>query len=194
MRKLLSLVAVATAAAAMPGAASAATCVAMNCEFTPGDVEFTTAGDTTPPITGAVSATIGRTDIGEGIFTDIYRFIVDADGFGSGSISTSLSGLTTDVDFLSVTINGQTVPIFGQNTDVEFAGISGVAIMAGELNELIVSGSSAGLGSYGGNLTFTPATAPIPEPATWAMMLMGFGGLGYTMRRSRRANARVQFA
>jgi hypothetical protein len=28
--------------------------------------------------------------------------------------------------------------------------------------------------------------APVPEPATWAMMLLGFGGIGMAMRRRRR--------
>ena len=29
----------------------------------------------------------------------------------------------------------------------------------------------------------------VPEPATWAMMLLGFGGIGFSMRRSRRSNS-----
>ena len=29
-------------------------------------------------------------------------------------------------------------------------------------------------------------TAPVPEPATWAMMIVGFAGIGAMMRRSRR--------
>ena len=33
------------------------------------------------------------------------------------------------------------------------------------------------------------ATAAVPEPATWAMMLIGFGGIGFQMRRQRRKNA-----
>ena len=28
--------------------------------------------------------------------------------------------------------------------------------------------------------------APVPEPATWAMMLLGFGAVGFTLRRRRR--------
>jgi len=28
--------------------------------------------------------------------------------------------------------------------------------------------------------------APVPEPATWALMILGFGGIGFQMRRSRK--------
>jgi len=38
----------------------------------------------------------------------------------------------------------------------------------------------------------TVATGAVPEPATWAMMLIGFGALGFTMRR--RNDVRVRFA
>ena len=41
---------------------------------------------------------------------------------------------------------------------------------------------------YGTALTETsiPGVPPVPEPATWAMMLLGFGGIGMTMRRGRK--------
>jgi hypothetical protein len=32
--------------------------------------------------------------------------------------------------------------------------------------------------------------APVPEPGTWAMMLIGFGAIGASMRR-RRLNAKL---
>lgn len=38
-------------------------------------------------------------------------------------------------------------------------------------------------------------TTPLPEPATWAMMLLGFGGIGFAMRkRNHSPQARVRFA
>lgn len=37
-------------------------------------------------------------------------------------------------------------------------------------------------------------TSPVPEPATWAMMIVGFGAIGGTMRRKRKVNASVSFA
>lgn len=48
------------------------------------------------------------------------------------------------------------------------------------------------------NITQTPLTtfvnAPVPEPSTWAMLVMGFGTVGYAMRRRRKANMAISFA
>jgi hypothetical protein len=38
------------------------------------------------------------------------------------------------------------------------------------------------------------ATSAVPEPGTWAMMLIGFGAVGYSMRRRKVSYARVQAA
>jgi hypothetical protein len=37
----------------------------------------------------------------------------------------------------------------------------------------------------------TPVPGPVPEPATWAMMVIGFGAVGAAMRRR---SVRVRFA
>ena len=37
--------------------------------------------------------------------------------------------------------------------------------------------------------TFTLLSNSVPEPATWAMMLMGFGAVGFAMRRKRSQQA-----
>jgi hypothetical protein len=41
---------------------------------------------------------------------------------------------------------------------------------------------------------FDHGGAPVPEPATWALMLLGFGGIGFAMRRGRRNLALPQIA
>lgn len=45
------------------------------------------------------------------------------------------------------------------------------------------SGGSSGGGSSGGT---PPPVAAVPEPATWAMMILGFGAIGGAMRRRSR--------
>jgi len=67
-----------------------------------------------------------------------------------------------------------------------------VPITANVQNTITVTGFSRGGGSYGGNLTFTPAA--VPEPATWAMMLIGFAGIGWQLRRKRSGATLAQLA
>ena len=45
-------------------------------------------------------------------------------------------------------------------------------------------------GSVAQRANFSP-TGAVPEPGTWAMMLLGFGGMGIAMRRRRRSTAQV---
>ena len=44
------------------------------------------------------------------------------------------------------------------------------------------------------NVYLFTSVAGVPEPATWAMMLLGFGGIGMAMRRRRRSPALTQIA
>ncbi len=43
-------------------------------------------------------------------------------------------------------------------------------------------------------LSFSPVAAAVPEPASWAMMIVGFGAVGFAMRRRRKMAVRVAFA
>ena len=66
----------------------------------------------------------------------------------------------------------------------------------------ITSGATAGFPATingwtfensGGAITVPGATAGVPEPTTWALMLMGFGAMGAAMRRTR-VTTRVRYA
>lgn len=49
-----------------------------------------------------------------------------------------------------------------------------------------------GAGAFGNGLSFT--TSPVPEPAIWALMIVGFGMIGGTMRRKSTQHVSVAFA
>jgi hypothetical protein len=174
-----SLVAITMAAAAALGAVSAEAAT-----FPVGSPNFTaTAG-----AGGTFSGAFKNTGIAAGNFSDTFTFTLPTDGLGSGTVTTSVTdlGSVNDLDFTSVTINGFAADITKtQQGRFEVAFINNVPIVAGELNRLVVTGVSRGNGAYGGQATFTPAA--VPEPATWAMMIMGFGVVGYAMRRRRTA-------
>lgn len=58
-------------------------------------------------------------------------------------------------------------------------------------------GVDGGLINVGTGPVVTPPSPPsgaVPEPATWAMMLVGFGALGVAMRKQRKPNLAVKFA
>jgi hypothetical protein len=40
-------------------------------------------------------------------------------------------------------------------------------------------------------MSFNGVTAAVPEPGTWALMLLGFGAVGAGLRRSRKKNGRI---
>ncbi len=44
------------------------------------------------------------------------------------------------------------------------------------------------------NVSVTAVNGAVPEPATWAMMLIGFGAIGASMRRRRRADIALRMA
>ena len=58
-----------------------------------------------------------------------------------------------------------------------------------EINGPGVRGQS-GVG-FGSDLVINPVVAAVPEPATWAMMLLGFAGIGTMAYRKRRASFRL---
>lgn len=65
-----------------------------------------------------------------------------------------------------------------------------------EIND--VSGHEAGGAFEPNNVAFAtviPAVAPaVPEPATWAMMIVGFGAVGLAIRRRQEVRTTVRFA
>ena len=111
-------------------------------------------------------------------------FLAAIDGsqvFGSSDPGNGVAGFTFIVDAAQQAYLDTAV--FGQ------AGFGDFRIAL----ESTMSDAAGGPESW---LAFNRATSvPIPEPATWAMMLLGFGAVGHVMRRTRRrSTAMLQLA
>jgi hypothetical protein len=91
----------------------------------------------------------------------------------------------TNIDFTSVKLNG--TPFTITNGTFDIATLLDQPVSGG-LQTLYIAGISGGNGEYTVDLAF----APVPEPATWAMMIVGFGLVGATVRRRSLAFATVR--
>jgi PEP-CTERM motif len=70
--------------------------------------------------------------------------------------------------------------------------LSQISVAAIADPQLTIPASDPSASSY--SIAYSPgllSTTGVPEPSTWAMMLIGFAGLGFAFRRSRR---KVSFA
>jgi len=191
MRMTAKLLMTAAAFAVAP-AANAATIFPGNPDGVEG-AYFNVTGDIND---GSISALFGRNGVAAGTYSDSFNFFIDQNGLGSGSITTILAGLpmsSTDLDFTSVIFNNGMMDYVVDTTTgtTEQGGLANIPITFGTENSLTVNYLSRGNGAYGGTLAFTPAA--VPEPASWAMLLIGFGALGSVVRR-RKQQTRVGYA
>lgn len=139
-------------------------------------------------VDGSIAGSFGNNGgIAAGLFTDTYTFSWPTPGLTAGTISSSFTSATNDINFTSVTLNGVDFDfVIGGPGRTEFRDIS--LATTGGLQTLIVKGSSPGpSATYNGTLTFTPGIGAVPETGTWALMIVGFGGAGAMLRRRRTA-------
>ncbi len=164
--KLAGMVISATLAAAVPSAANATHFISFDGQ----------------------NGAFGNTNVTTSPFSRTFNFTTATAGNLLADISNTGRGMT-NIDFSSVTIDGVEFSILlGPATQTEFRTFDGF-IGAG-VHNLFVSGTSGGNASYVGNLSF----GAVPEPATWAFMIFGFGAIGGAMRRQRKANVKVCYA
>jgi hypothetical protein len=104
--------------------------------------------------------------------TTFYSVFNGSVGLTSGQTYTALlSGASANLSLL-----------FGPNsTGTVDAYTSGVLLMNNPLDTACTTNSYCDA-----NFRFTTAAAAVPEPASWAMLLFGFGGIGLAMRCRRR--------
>lgn len=111
-------------------------------------------------------------------------------GGGDQGIAFLLNGVTPLGDSSFEIPNGNGNSFWGFVSDFPLTSVKLIAgTQSGNENHEAYNLDNLRFGGAGGG----SATPPVPEPATWAMMLVGFGAIGVTMRR-RKQPPRVRFA
>jgi hypothetical protein len=106
-----------------------------------------------------------------------------ANGAG-GLFTVSLNGVVLDTyDFGSIAQNGV------ERSTLNFSTLVGIGVQ--NLEILVTRPNTSFLvGQYIDNISATETVAAVPEPSTWAMIILGFAGVGYmTYRRRNQAAA-----
>ena len=137
------------------------------------------------PTTVGTETTIGFTESGldSPTFSEWLTFTNDLAGVYALTLDTSSVG----IDFTSAILTGPGGPYElieeFDNGISEFWNLSDLFLDAGTYT-LTINGNNSSTGSLGGTVTINAVNA-VPEPGTWAMMLIGFGAAGFAMRRRR---------
>jgi hypothetical protein len=145
----------------------------------------------TGPASDGSDTTIGYSEAGltSPTFVESLTLTNTLDGFYSISLNTS----SASVDFTSAVLSNGTdnypLSFLLTSGPNEFWGLDTTFIAAGQYT-LSINGNNNATGVLAGTVTISDA---VPEPATWAMMLLGFGAIGWQLRR-RKACSRTSFA
>ena len=145
------------------------------------------------PSTG--TGTFGNDEVSTDPFGDLFTFVVNKRSSLSSSITSSQSG-DNNIDFglIQLTGPGGFTADYATKSDGTFEiRTLGPTILQAGTYTLSVQGASSGMAAYTGDFTLS-ALAAVPEPATWALMILGFGAVGGAMRRRQSVAAKVRFA
>lgn len=175
-------------------------------------------------VSAALAAALGAGSAQAAIITYNVTgsFVVGAAAAGGISGSFTYNNTTNAITAVNLTTTGNTVGAFTYVTTT-YNSVGNVSVqslpsffqmdIAGANNKQLRLIFNGGLTAAGGSLTTssyenqtaagtrtisvgaaTAQVSAVPEPATWAMMLVGFGAIGFAARSRTRVRAAVSFA
>lgn len=150
---------------------------------------------------GSYAFGIGQTTTLAFLLSGNQRFLPGIDradvalNFGSGLTGTwgySIDGNVTDMGRFDSTQLTNIYTLMGSDPFRDMT-VFFTPDSAGTVSFSIASGANNGTGAVLDNLSLSIAssTPVVPEPATWGMMLLGFGAIGAAVRRGRLGTAAI---
>jgi len=123
------------------------------------------------------------TNASAGSQTAWFNFFVTPSMLGtfSATVATNPASTVTLLELLTggtMSTSGTTSLMTTPGTQLTYGNL-----VAGQWYTFRYTANMSTAGNISGNGAFYPA---VPEPATWGMMLLGFAGMGLTLRRRRR--------
>jgi hypothetical protein len=171
--------------------ATALTATAANAAVTIGSTSGTngtTSAVVTDPVNNPTKLEFDTTNAAAGSFTSSFNFFSDGSDLGVFSATTATNPAST-VSMLQLFTGGD-MGTAGTTLFNSITGSSNALTLTSALSPdtwytFTYSGTLATAGNVSGPANLYAAAA-VPEPATWGLMLLGFGGMGLVMRRRRR--------
>jgi hypothetical protein len=180
---------------ALAGATALTAASAANAALTIG-ASGGTNGTVTPTVTSTSTLEFDTTNGTAGSYSSFFQFNSDIFNSGVFTATASTNPLAGTTVTLLQLFTGGTVTggVYSGGTLVSGGSISGSSNSL-TLADVALTPNTNYTFQYSGNLGRTPgnisgngafALAAVPEPATWGLMLLGFGGMGLMLRRRRR--------
>lgn len=214
--KLFALLA-ATAAVALPAAASAATVVDFNAgnvtapgqlAYAPGFTQYNQGGVAGPATVAGVSfAGTSGVDFGPFGFTTNgtpRAFLQSFPGLTTGNFTLTGLNLVANqsytLTFANVVRNGNAFSFDISQGGASIANVTADSAFTTRTVTFVSNGNaltfaSANIGGPDASAAIDDiAVSAVPEAATWAMMLAGFGMIGFALRRRAKTSVRVTYA
>ncbi|TCD06599.1 PEP-CTERM sorting domain-containing protein [Erythrobacteraceae bacterium CFH 75059] len=150
-------------------------------------------GDTSPGNFDFNQNTFSVNGILVGNWSDVVTYETNADGTTLLSTSTGFGNNILSTGFFSLTDIAKLTSLFDS---LVATGEMRFTLFDDDPNDNFfdfTQGVAGGLINVGTGPVVTPPSGAVPEPSTWALMLLGFGAVGAALRRTRHTQ-RVRFA
>jgi hypothetical protein len=171
------------------GATALAVASAANATITLNTCSMSCTGPSS--LDGGITTTIGYSEAGlsSPTFTEWLNFTNTLSGVYSVTLDTSSASVNFTSAYLWDGTNSYALSLLYSFGSLEAWGLADTTLAAGNYT-LYINGNNSRTGSLGGTVTIQA----VPEPATWAMMILGFGAVGFVLRRKRKPQLIGQLA